>query len=114
MLGYFGAEMVDAVWRDGTAGSNVDGVWVPGSTTPVNIRIVAPQPMKADEMAKLPAGEHVSDYVVTWAETLALGTRDGLKDADTIEWDGKTYEVTQDSDRKVLGGFIRVVMKKVG
>ena len=114
MLSFFGSEMVTATWYDGTAGTNVKGVWSPGLASGVTIRMVAPQPVKADEMVNLADGEHISNYLVTWAETLALGTREGLKSADRIEWNSKTFKVVQDSDRRVLGGFVRVVMREIG
>lgn len=114
MLGYFGAEMVTAVWYDGTAGTNVKGVWTPGTSAGQTIRIIAPQPVKANELENLPDGEHVADYVRTWTEKLAVSTRGGLSDSDLIAWDGKTYKVAQVDDREVLGGFVRVLMKKVG
>lgn len=114
MLGYFGTETVTATLHNGAAGTNVKGVWTPGLDAGVTIRMIAPQPVKADELTNLPDGEHVSDYLVTWAETSTLGTREGLKDADRIDWDGDTYKVVQADNRQVLGGFMRVVMRRLG
>jgi len=114
VLGYFASETVSATWYDGVTGVNVKGVWVPGLASGVVIRIIAPQPVKANELTNLPDGEHVSDYVRTWADTMSLTTRDGLKEADHILWDTKLYKVTQVDDREALGRYKRVTMKKVG
>lgn len=114
ILSHFETEKVTATWYDGTAGANVDGVWTPGLAAGVSIRMIAPQPVKASEMTNLDDGEHISDYLKTWAEVPELGTREGLKSADEIEWKSKRYKVTQVDDRETLGGYVRVVMKRIG
>lgn len=114
MLDYFANEMVTATWYDGKAGTNVKGVYTPGFEAGVPIRIIAPQPVKADELSQLADGEHVSDYLRTWAKVADLGTREGLKSADEIEYNGDRYKVAQQDNRMTLGGFVRVLLKRVG
>lgn len=114
MLNYFGNETITVTLYDGTAGSNVKGVWTPGTSTGVSVRIIAPQPVRSSDMVNLADGEHISDYVRTWTADPLVTTRDGLKDADKIVWKGKTYKVTQVDDRATLGRYVRIIMKQVG
>lgn len=114
MLGYFGAETITVTLYDGTAGANVKGVWTPGTSTGVPLKIIAPQPVKASDMVNLADGEHISNYVRSWSADPLVTTRDGLKDADLITWDGKSYKVTQVDNRRTLGNYVRFIMKQVG
>lgn len=114
MLGYFGTETVTATLHDGTAGTSVKGVWTPGTSAGVPVRIISPQPVRANDMVNLADGEHISDYVRSWSADPLVSGRDGLKDADLIIWKGKTYKVYQVDDRRTLGDYIRIIMKRVG
>ena len=114
MLGYFLNETVQATLYRASAGLNVKGVWTPGSYTPESISIIAPQPVKADELTMLDDGEHVSDYLKTWTADTTVATREGTTDADEIEWKGSRYKVMQVDDRATLGNYVRVIMRKVG
>lgn len=114
MLGFFGSEIVTATLYDGAQGANVKGVWTPGTTTGVPVKIIAPQPVKASELTKLADGEHIADFVRSWTQDPLVSTREGEVDADRIGWKGKMYKVTQVDDRDTLGGFVRFIMKREG
>ncbi len=114
MLSFFGSETITATLHDGTAGTNVKGVWTPGTSVGVPVRMVAPQPVKSSDMVNLADGEHIRDYVRSWSSDPLVSGRDGLKDADMIVWKTKTYKVTQVDDRETLGGFVRFIMRRAG
>ena len=114
MLSFFLSEMRDAQLLQGSAGSNVKGKWVNGATTPIDIRIIAPQPVKASDLVKLEDGEHLRDFVKTWTKRTDIFTREGNIDPDIIVWKTKSYRVSQVDDREELGAYIKIIMKRLG
>lgn len=112
MLRFFGRETITAQLIPGATGAYVDGVWVPAFGAPGPIRIIAPQPITADDLQIIEDGEHVRDYLVSWSKTRVM-TREGGEDADRIVFDGDTYKVMQVNDRSILGRFYRFVMRRL-
>jgi len=96
----------------GSAGSNVNGVWVDGVKTTMPIKIVSPQPASSNDMKLLPDGQHVSNFVKTWTEYMDINPRDEDIDPDTIEWDGQRFEVFQ-TDKRYKGQFYRLILRRV-
>lgn len=112
MLRYFKSEMVTASITRYPEGAYVAGEWTPGAETTSSIEIIAPQPVKSNELDPLPEGEKVSNYRKTWSED-PLFTRNGFEDSDRITLGGKTYQVYRVDDRATLGNFHRAVMREV-
>jgi hypothetical protein len=104
--------MVSAQFEQGQAGSYVDGEWVASFAAATTVRIITPQPLTANDLQLLEDGEHVRDFIVTWAR-FKLMTREGDRDADRIVYDGDRYKAMQTDDRKVLGKFYRTVLRRL-
>jgi hypothetical protein len=111
MLQYFTEEMVDAGFIGGT-GTYVKGEWVSTWAASVPIVIIAPQPLKANELDMLEDGERRSDYLTSWSETRVY-PREAQQNSDRIVWDGDTYKVVQADNRATLGDFYRFVMRRL-
>lgn len=78
-----------------TAGSYVDGVWVPGTESTFTIQ-ASVQPMTGEDMKALPEGRRMSDHVKAYtSENLqVLGEVVGLQ-PDKLVWRGHDYECIQ-------------------
>ncbi len=111
MLLYFDAEKVTAGIIRG-AGAYVDGEWVPSWDAEIPIVIIAPQPVKANELDMLEDGERRSDFLKSWSETKVY-PREGQENSDRITWDGDTYKVVQTDNRVTLGDFYRFIMRRL-
>jgi hypothetical protein len=112
MMNFFTDEMVLATWVKGGAGVFVAGEWVKGATTTAPIHIITPSPVDANDLVFLDDGEHITDYWNTWTAETTVFTRDFNKDADLIQWNGRTFKVTKVDDRK-LGVFVKLLLKRV-
>jgi hypothetical protein len=112
MLKYFKRETITAQLISGADGAYVDGEWVITLLPQVPIRIIAPQPVTANDTQFLEDGEHVRDYLVSWSKTRVY-PREGGEDADRIVFDGDTYKVVQTDNRSVLGKFYRFMMRRL-
>ena len=113
LLAYFQAEMIAADWTAGDAGTyDASGAWVPAAGATVSIDIIAPQPVTANELQMLEDGEHVRDYLKTWT-TDPVATRRGVKEADTLAFNGRTYKVMQVDNRDTLGEYQRLVIREI-
>jgi hypothetical protein len=112
MLQFFGPETVSATLVPGDTGAYVNGEWTPATGVSSTIKIIAPQPLSANELQMFSDGEHVRDYLKTWTQTRVF-VREGNEDNDKIQWNGKDYKVVQVNDRSVLGPFYRVVMREI-
>jgi len=114
MMSFFDSEMTDGTLISTGEGSNVKGVWTPGASTSTPIRIIAPQPVNANDLVNLGDGEHIQDHVLTWVDRVDVFTRDGDIDADRIGWNGRVYKVVHVDDRQELGQYMKIIMKRVG
>jgi hypothetical protein len=115
MLRYFESEMVDAILLRSGSGSWIDFKWVPAGDLPTPIRIIAVQPVQANDMQLLPQGEPVRDYVRTYAPAdLDIMPRQGDIEPDRIQVDGKTYKVMTVDRRRPLGNYHKIVMRDEG
>jgi hypothetical protein len=112
MLKYFKRETITAQLISGAEGTYIDGEWNAVLVPPVPIRIIAPQPVTANDTQFLEDGEHVRDYLVSWSKTKVY-PREGGEDADRILFNSDTYKVVQADNRSVLGKFYRFVMRRL-
>ena len=115
MLSYFTAQMVDATLYKYSAGSyDVDGVWVPGVESNSDIRVIAPQPLKADERVPVAEGESISDFVRIWVSTsLSVTTRRESEDPDQLLIGTNRYLAHQLDHWDEQGGFRSVVLRRM-
>ena len=72
------------------------------------------QPLKGDDLERLPEGTRAADYVVVFSEA-ELTTANGGEglDADLISYRGEQYEVESVEPWSVVGGYYRAVARKV-
>lgn len=112
MLRFFGPEKITVSLIRGTSGAYVNGVWVPALDAGVPIRVIAPQPLTANDTQFIEDGEHVRSYLKSWSNPKVY-PREGDIDADRILFDGDTYKVTQTDNRSILGRFYAFVMRKL-
>ena len=114
LLSYFMDEMVDAtLYQYGAGSRDAEGKWTPGTETSSSIEVIAPQPVKADEIEQLPPGERISDYVKIWVyDTVTLSTRVDTADADEIEVNSQRYKVHQINHWESAGGFMAAILRR--
>lgn len=114
LLKYFKSEMTDGVLYQYSAGSrDAEGRWVPGGESSTAIELVAPQPVRADEIQQLEPGERITDYVKTWVyDTIPLSTRVGTSDADEVEVNSQRYKVHQINHWEAAGGFVAAILRR--
>jgi len=112
MLRFFTIEKTTVQLIRGGLGSYVDGEWVLGLEAPTPIRVIAPQPLSANDTQFLTDGEHVRDFLKSWYEGKVY-PREGGDDADRILFDGDTYKVVQTDNRSILGKFYAFVMRRL-
>jgi hypothetical protein len=112
MLRFFPREKITVSLISGASGVYVGGEWVPSLAAPTPIRIIAPQPLSANDTQFIEDGEHVRSYLKSWSDT-RLYPREGGEDADRIVFDGDTYKVTQTDNRSILGRFYAFVMRRL-
>lgn len=76
------------------AGAYVDGFWVPGNTSLIEITASC-QPMTANELLRLPENQRTKEWVKIFTTT-KLSTADTEKktNADVLIIDGSRYEVS--------------------
>jgi len=110
MLRYFKRQKITVSLIRGGIGVYVDGEWIPAFEVPVDIRIIAPQPLTANDSQFLPDGEHVRDYLRSWS-SVKVYPREGAEDADRIVFDGDRYKVVQADNRSILGRFYAFEMR---
>ena len=112
MMPFFASEMVPATLTTYAADTySTAGELVPGTSTATTIRIIAPQPIKADELQMLEDGERISDYVRTYSNA-DISTRVGTASADHLTVFGKNYKVVQVEDRPI-GEFRKIIMRRL-
>lgn len=77
------------------AGAHINGVWVPGAVTEVQVR-GSLQPINARELALLPEGERARGRWKLYTDDL-LRTADptAATEADRVLWEGRTLTVVQ-------------------
>jgi len=111
MLSFFGDEMVSANLYRGSAGTYVNGEWIPDYDTPIPISIIFPQPLNQLQLQQLPEGERVSNFVQTWTKA-DVDVREGQINTDVIEYDGRFFLCFQLGDRTFSGQFKHVVLRE--
>lgn len=112
MLRFFENEKITVSLIRGASGTYVDGEWVPALDAAVDIRIIAPQPLSANDTQFIEDGEHIRSYLKSWSDTKVY-PREGDRDADRIVFDGDTHKVTQTDNRSILGRFYAFVMRRL-
>jgi len=112
MMPFFGSEMISATHTTRAADTyNAAGEVVPGAITAATVKIIAPQPVKADELEMLEGGERVSDYLKSYTHS-TVQTRRGSIPADTITVYGEMYKVVQVENRPI-GEFRKFIMRRI-
>ena len=116
MLRHFKKEMRKAQLIKFGPDSYLDGETAPGiAAPPQDIKIIVPQPAKANDLKQLQEGEKLSDFLRTYAhKKYEIMPRVGDVASDQILWDGQTYTVTQVARRRELGNFHRIIMRNRG
>lgn len=115
MLSYFPELMVTSqLIRDNTGGTYVEGIYVAPAKDTTDLQMIAPQPIRENDLNMLADGERASDYRVTWvfADT-DLHTRTKQHEADIITYDGKIYKVMQVNERDPIGNFRKVFIRDI-
>jgi len=112
MLQYFETEQTEVQVIRGSAGSYVDGEWIQNLSNPGTIRIVVPQPLRSNDLQKLPDGEHVLDYLISWVPS-RLFTRSGLIDSDQICFNFNIYKIEAVDDWSILGNFYKLTLRRL-
>lgn len=84
-----------------TAGSYVNGVWVPGSTSTITIQ-ASVQSATGEDQVTLPEGKRLSDIVKMYTDTLlnVVGETVGQQ-PDKLLWRGHEYEIIQLDERSM-------------
>jgi hypothetical protein len=75
------------------SGSYVNGEWIPGSSTPLNIT-ASVQPAKMEDLINLPVGRRLADFIrlYTSTELLTVGEGAAAQQPDLFDWHGHTYQ----------------------
>ena len=94
------------------AGSNVNGRWVPGGTSPFTFKGTYPQPAGQDDFALLPEGSQLNSTIVIHS-VQALKRADNQSGNDVVLWEGGSFMVMQSDRRNHLGCHYRNVLTKV-
>lgn len=94
-----------------TDGADVDGRWVPGSTTTLSVD-ASVQPVTGDAMEDLPQGIRVEDVRILWTVT-ELRTEKSGTGADLIAIGDLSYRVFKVEYFGILSSFYRVTVHKV-
>jgi len=117
MLSYFNSEKISATLYRTSGSSYDDGEWTPATPSQTAVEIIAPQPLRSNELQMLPEGERKYNHRVTWI-TDEIHIWPLIPDSPTKEnpdiflIDGKFYKLMQIDDRSVLGNFYRAVMRE--
>jgi hypothetical protein len=111
MLRFFKKQKRIAQIVRGLEGEYVDGEWVSDFANPADIKIIAPQPINANDTINLEDGEHVRDYLKTYT-TEKVMTREESENADVIFWKGKAYKAYQVDNRNPLGNYYKIIMRR--
>lgn len=111
MLRFFKKQKRLAQIIRGLDGQYVDGEWISQYSNPSDIKIIAPQPITANDTVNLEDGEHVRDYLKTYT-TEKVMVREKEENADVIFWQGKAYKVYQVDNRAPLGNYYKIIMRK--
>lgn len=89
------------------------GSYVPGTpSAPVAIRAMPPQPMSMKDLVKDEAGEFVRDLIVTYTSETVNTRMDDIQ-ADHLIYDGVEYEAYKMNDRRPLGNYRKVFLRKI-
>ena len=115
LLQYFMDEMISAtLYQYGAGSTDANGDWVPGSESSEPIDVIAPQPVKPDEIEMMEPGERISDYVKIWVEdTVTLTTRNDTADADELVIDGNRYRVHAIPHWEFAGGYVAAILRRL-
>ncbi len=111
MLRFFKKQKRTAQIVRGLEGVYVDGEWIPSFANPVDIKIIAPQPITANDTVNLEDGEHVRDYLKTYT-TEKVMVREESRNSDVIFWQGKAYKAYQTDNRNPLGNFYKTIIRR--
>lgn len=111
LMPFFVGEFTTATRTTTTAGSYVNGEWVPGTTTQTTINVTYPQPVRMDELNANEQGERITDFVKVYSDSL-ISTRLSAADADTVTVLGETYKVWA-VDSRPIGAYRKVVLRRV-
>lgn len=96
---------------DGTYDS--EGKYTAGTPVePVDVLIIKPQPLSANDLRMFETGEYVTDFLRTYTEA-TVATRRLSKDSDKIIYAGRTYKVMRVDDRSADGGFLKLFIMEI-
>lgn len=112
---FFSSDMVDATLYQYASGSYDDaGVWVSGSASTTDVRVLALQPLDAERADLVREGEDIVDYRWTMADSsLPISVRASGVDCDQIDVDGVRYAVRQVERYDAQSGTVEVTLVKI-
>lgn len=108
----FGTDFADLLddWtgtRAGVGSDNTEGVYVPGTPTPLSFKATPPQPINQNEVVMDEGGEFIRSAEKAY-------TPDDVRNNDIVTYDGvKMFRVLEDGDRLPLGGHKKIYLVKV-
>jgi hypothetical protein len=108
MLSFFWSELIDASIVTVAAGTYTKGVYSPGAETVSATKLIAPQPVTANEKQMLPSGELERNYLKTWISVELTGWN--TPDPDKLIISGKTYKIMSIDNRSTLGGYYKAII----
>jgi hypothetical protein len=109
VLSYFESEKIDATLRVYAAGSRTKGQWTEGLPADTPVRIIAPQPVNANELQQLPSGDYVRNWVKTWLpNSVDPGTL--TASSNRILIGSVSYRVYKVENRATLGNYYKAFM----
>lgn len=82
------------------------GQWVPGGDVVSTIQAVPPQPLNENEWQQQEGGEYTSSLEKTYSTT-------AVSNGDKLSFDGIDYEVHQSVTRARLGGFHKLILRRI-
>ncbi len=93
-------------------GAYVDGVWVEGAPTTINILSVV-QNATADDLILLPEGTRTSETVkLHTVSPVKTVSEVGETNADTFQYDGDTYRIF-DVYRRKIGNYYKAIAIRI-
>jgi hypothetical protein len=93
------------------AGTYTEGGYVAGTTSTFSIK-ASVQPVKGQELMRLPEGERLRDYLAVYTDTQLRSLQDD-KAPDRISIEGYTYEVVAVDDWMTEGGYVKALVARV-
>lgn len=114
----FAEYLVDATLTPLGTWEYVNGIWteIPPEEPPeeepdYGIKIIKPQPVRAEDLSMMPAGEYVHNYLKTWTSA-AIGLWGFGEAPYELSYNSKDYKVVQVDSWNEYDNFRRVIIRE--